>query len=162
MKLPETACQTIQDNSDAADRPLIGLFGQDSFLFNTPLNAAANVDRIVDFNVADDTIQLDLAIFSSSLGLGNISAGEFVIGMAAQAANDRIIYDSNTGALYYDNDGIGGNAQVQFAEVGRNLALTNLDFLVVSNTAVLPRDRGLGDWAYVDMTQSLAHQDYLV
>jgi Ca2+-binding RTX toxin-like protein len=136
----------VVNGGDGRDE-LIGLGGQDSFLFNTVLNAAANVDRIVDFNVADDTIQLDRAIFSSSLGLGNISAGEFVIGMAAQDANDRIIYDSNTGALYYDNDGVGGNAQVQFAEVGRNLALTNLDFLVVSSTAALPRDRGLGDWA---------------
>ena len=64
----------------------------------------------LDFSVADDTILLDQDIFSSSLGLGNISAGEFVIGTAAQDANDRIIYNSSTGALFYDNDGVGGNA----------------------------------------------------
>ena len=110
---------------------LFGNDGQDSFLFDTPLNAATNVDRILDFNVADDTILLDDDIFSSSLGLGNISAGEFVIGTAAQDANDRIIYNSGTGALFYDNDGVGGNAQVQFATLSTGLALTNLDFLVV-------------------------------
>jgi Ca2+-binding RTX toxin-like protein len=106
---------------------LVGLGGQDQFLFNTPLNAATNVERITDFSVADDTILLDNGVFSSSLGLGNISAGEFVIGAAAQDANDRIIYNSNTGALFYDNDGVGGNAAVQFAELSRGLALTNLD-----------------------------------
>ena len=87
------------------DDELTGLGGQDSFLFDTPLDAAVNLDVITDFNVADDTILLDQTIFSSSLGLGNISAGEFVIGAAAQDANDRIIYDNTTGALFYDSDG---------------------------------------------------------
>jgi Ca2+-binding RTX toxin-like protein len=111
---------------------LTGLGGQDSFLFDTALDAASNVDRITDFNVAEDTILLDQTIFSSSLGLGNISAGEFVIGTAAQDANDRIIYNGNTGALFYDNDGVGGNAAIQFATLSTGLALTNLDFLVVA------------------------------
>jgi Ca2+-binding RTX toxin-like protein len=121
-------------NGGAGGDDLFGLGGQDGFLFNTPLNAATNVDRISDFNVADDTILLDQTIFSSSLGLGNISAGELVIGPAAQDANDRIIYNSNTGALFYDSDGVGGTAQVQFAQLSQGLALTNLDFLVVSGT----------------------------
>jgi Ca2+-binding RTX toxin-like protein len=120
----------ILNGADGRD-DLFGRDGQDSFLFDTPLNAASNVDRIRDFNEADDTILLDDAVFSSSLGLGNISAGEFVIGTAAQDANDRIIYDSNTGALFYDSDGAGGSAAIQFAEVSTGLALTNLDFLVV-------------------------------
>jgi Ca2+-binding RTX toxin-like protein len=164
---------------------LTGFGGQDGFLFNTPLNAATNVDVITDFNVADDVILLDQAIFSSSLGLGNISSGELVIGPAAQDANDRIIYDSNTGALFYDNDGVGGNAQVQFAELPRGLALTNLDFLVVSGTTQLPSLGGgrlpvtrttttdletdsttifnrTASVEYVDLNQTLVHQDYLV
>jgi Ca2+-binding RTX toxin-like protein len=164
---------------------LTGLGGQDEYLFNTPLNAATNVDEITDFNVTDDTILLDQGIFSSSLGLGNISAGEFVIGTAAQDANDRIIYDSNTGALFYDNDGVGGNAQVQFAELGRGLALTNLDFLVVSGSTQLPSLEGsrlpvtravTTDFEIdsgmtfsrttavepIDTSLSLTHQDYLV
>jgi Ca2+-binding RTX toxin-like protein len=163
---------------------LTGLGGQDQYLFNTPLNAVNNVDVITDFNVADDTILLDQTIFSSSLGLGNISAGEFVIGTAAQDANDRIIYDSNTGALFYDNDGVGGNAQVQFAELGRGLALTNQDFLVVTGNQLpvfgggrLPVTRAVTtDFEVdsgmtfsrttavepIDTSLSLTHQDYLV
>ena len=110
---------------------LTGRAGQDNFLFNTPLSEAANIDRITDFTVADDTIWLEDAIFSSSLGLGNISFGEFVVGAAAQDANDRIIYNSGTGALYYDSDGNGGIAQVQFATLSTGIALTYLDFYVV-------------------------------
>ena len=120
----------IINGGDGNDQ-LFGFGGQDAFLFDTPLSAAFNVDDIFDFVVADDTIRLDQDIFSSSLGLGNISAGELVIGTAAQDANDRIIYDSTTGALFYDSDGVGGNAAVQFAELTSGLALTNLDFLVV-------------------------------
>jgi len=118
-------------NGGDARATLTGVGGQDSFLFDAPLNGAVNVDRITDFNVADDTILLDNAIFSSSLGLGNISSGEFVVGAAAQDANDRIIYNSGTGALYYDSDGNGGIAQVQFATLSTGLALTYLDFYVV-------------------------------
>ena len=120
----------IVNGGDGNDE-LIGLGGQDSFLFDTALNAATNVDVITDLNVADDTILLDQDIFASSLGLGNISAGEFVIGAGALDANDRIIYNDATGALSYDGDGVGGAAATQFATLSTGLALTNLDFVVV-------------------------------
>jgi Ca2+-binding RTX toxin-like protein len=115
---------------------LTGFGGQDSFLFNTALDAATNVDEITDFNVAADTILLDDAVFTT-LTPGGLAAGQFVVGTAAQDADDRIIYDSGTRALFYDSDGAGGAAAVQFAELGPlvglspGLDLTNLDFLVV-------------------------------
>jgi serralysin len=107
---------------------LIGLGGQDRFLFNTALNGASNVDVLSDFNVADDTIILDAGIFNA-LGT-SVEAGEFVVGTAAQDANDRIIYNSQTGDLLFDRDGTGSAAAVQFAEVTPGLALTALDFLI--------------------------------
>jgi len=119
-------------NGGAGTDELRGLGGADSFLFDTPLDSMFNVDDVTDFNVADDTIRLDQTIFSSSLGLGNISSGELVIGSAALEANDRIIYDSGTGELFYDADGVGGHGQVQFATLSTGLALTYLDFLVVA------------------------------
>jgi Ca2+-binding RTX toxin-like protein len=109
---------------------LIGLGGQDHFLFDTALNAATNADRILDFNVADDTIRLENAVFTA-LGVGSLTAGQFVVGTAAQDGNDRIIYNSATGALLYDSDGAAGAAAIQFATLSTGLALTNLDFLVV-------------------------------
>jgi Ca2+-binding RTX toxin-like protein len=117
-------------NGGDGNDELTGLGGADSFVFDTPLDAAFNVDVITDFNVADDTIRLDQTIFSS-LGVGNIADGHLVIGTVAQDANDQIIYDSNTGALFYDNDGVGANTQVRFATLSAGLALTHLDFLVV-------------------------------
>ena len=41
------------------------------------------------------------------------------------------MYDSATGALFYDSDGVGGTAAIQFAELSAGLALTSQDFLVV-------------------------------
>jgi Ca2+-binding RTX toxin-like protein len=122
----------VINGADGRDE-LIGRAGQDAFLFDTPLNAALNVDVITDFNVADDTIRLDDDIFSSGLTANNSLAGsQFVIGAAAQDAGDRIIYNDATGAVYYDSDGTGGAAQIQFATLSAGLALTNFDFFVVA------------------------------
>jgi serralysin len=113
------------------DDELTGRAGQDSFLFDTPLNAATNLDVITDFNVADDTILLENNVFGTLTAGAAIGAGQFVVGAAAQDATDRIIYNDTTGGLFYDSDGTGGTAAVQFAELSPGLALTNLDFLVV-------------------------------
>jgi len=119
-------------NGGNGNDELTGRGGQDSFLFNTPLSAAFNVDVITDFTVADDAIWLDDDVFTSNLLAGNSVAGsQFVIGTAALDGGDRIIYDDTTGAVYYDSDGIGGVAQIQFATLSAGLALTNFDFLVV-------------------------------
>jgi Ca2+-binding RTX toxin-like protein len=120
-------------NGGDGDDELTGLGGADSFRFNTALSEAFNIDVITDFNVADDTIQLDDDIFSSGLLAGNSVAGsQFVIGAAALDAGDRIIYNDVTGAVYYDSDGTGAAAAIQFAELDPGLALTNFDFLVIA------------------------------
>jgi serralysin len=120
-------------NGGDGNDELTGLGGADLFLFNTPLDAMFNVDVITDFNVADDTIRLDATIFSSDLAVGNSVAGsQFVIGDAAGDLNHRIIYNSETGAVYYDSDGTGAAAQIQFAELSPGLALENFHFFVVA------------------------------
>jgi Ca2+-binding RTX toxin-like protein len=113
------------------DDQLTGRAGQDSFLFDTPLDAANNVDLITDFNVADDTILLENAVFTGLTAGAALGAGQLVIGAAAQDANDRIVYDAATGNLLFDVDGTGATAAVQFAQLSAGLALTNLDFYVV-------------------------------
>jgi len=60
-----------------------------------------------------------------------MSSSAFYVGAAAHDSTDRIIYNSDTGALSYDPDGTGSAAAVQFAELSTKLALTNLDFLIV-------------------------------
>jgi Ca2+-binding RTX toxin-like protein len=118
----------VLSGGDGRDE-LTGMGGQDSFLFTTAPNAASNVDVINDFNVADDTIVLNAAVFGA-IGFGSVAGSQFVIGTDAQDAGDRIIYNDATGAVYYDSDGTGGAAAVQFAQVSAGLPLTNFDFYV--------------------------------
>jgi serralysin len=46
-------------------------------------------------------------------------------------ADDRIIYETDTGKLFYDADGSGAGAAVQFAVLTGNPTITNADFVVV-------------------------------
>jgi Ca2+-binding RTX toxin-like protein len=109
---------------------LLGGAGADAFAFVSALGAG-NVDGIGDFNAADDVIQLDDAVFVG-LGLGGLAPGAFAIGTAAQDADDRIIYDPNTGALYFDGDGSGtGVGAIQFAAIAAGTPLTAADFVVI-------------------------------
>lgn len=110
---------------------LTGGAGKDVFIFSSALSVAG-VDRITDFSVADDTIHLNSHIFTALGEAGHkISSAEFRIGTAAQDATDHIIYNSSTGALFYDADGSGGAAAQKFAVIGSGLALSSADFLVV-------------------------------
>ncbi|MBA3677763.1 MAG: calcium-binding protein [Sphingosinicella sp.] len=108
---------------------LTGGTGVDRFAFNTAFGVG-NIDTITDFVFADDTILLDDAVFTG-LALGDLPAGAFAIGSTATEADDRIIYNSATGALLFDADGLGGVAAVQFASLGTGLALTASDFLII-------------------------------
>ncbi|MDD2725164.1 MAG: hypothetical protein PHH59_14240 [Methylovulum sp.] len=108
---------------------LTGGAGQDIFLFNSPL--VANIDKITDFVVADDTIRLENAIFTRLAAPGVLDTDFLKIGPVAADADDFIIYNNATGALFYDADGNGAGASVQIATLGVGLALTNADFVVV-------------------------------
>jgi VCBS repeat-containing protein len=116
----------------AGNDTMSGGSGNDSFRFATTLNAATNVDQITDFIVADDTIVLDNAVFTALTATGTLATENFAVGAAAADADDFIIYDDASGALFYDADGSGlGDAQVQFATLNPGLAIANDDFLVV-------------------------------
>ena len=45
-----------------------------------------------------------------------------------RATTQRIVYDQASGAIYFDADGFGGKAQVQFAKVAAGTALTAAHF----------------------------------
>jgi serralysin len=110
---------------------LIGGAGKDVFIFNTVPSKAGNLDTIVDFKVADDTIRLENAVFT---GLrkkpGKLNKDAFAFGSAAKDSSDRVLYNSKTGALSYDKDGAGGAAAVKFAQLTPKLKMTYLDFEV--------------------------------
>jgi Ca2+-binding RTX toxin-like protein len=108
---------------------LIGGAGKDTFTFDTK-PGSSNVDMIVDFNVADDTIRLNDTVFTK-LKYGQLSSSSFVTGEKALDAGDRIIYNDKTGALSYDADGTGSAAAVQFAMIENLAKLTAADFIVI-------------------------------
>jgi len=118
-----------QIHGGAGNDTLIGGGGGASFYFDSPLNASTNVDRIVDFSVAENAFLLSRAVFTGIAGTGTLAANAFVVGTAAQDAADRIIYDAATGSVFYDADGTGAGAAILFARVYPNLALTNADFI---------------------------------
>jgi Ca2+-binding RTX toxin-like protein len=109
---------------------LRGLGGHDTFVFSTALGAN-NVDTIADFNSADDRMLLSDAVFTA-LPTGVLAASAFRINTSgiANDATDRIIYESDTGKLFYDADGAGGVAAIHFATLTVGLSLTNADFSV--------------------------------
>lgn len=110
---------------------LTGGEGADLFYFDTPLDASTNYDRILDFNTADDKIVLDQDVFTAFGSTGTLSTSAFHLGAVAHDADDRIVYDSSAGRLYYDADGDGAGAQVLFAQMTAGLALSSADFSII-------------------------------
>lgn len=87
---------------------LIGGAGEDKFVFNVD-PTFGNSDRIVDFNSAADRIYLSSRNYDA-LSKGALSQTAFAANTSgsAQDASDRIIYETDTGRLFYDADGRGG------------------------------------------------------
>ena len=112
---------------------LVGGGGRDTFFFNTTLNATSNVDLIDDYSVADDTIRLENAIFTAITGTGTLTVAQFVKNSSGTAADasDRIIYETDTGKLFYDSNGNASGGRIHFATLDPNLALTAADFYIV-------------------------------
>ena len=108
---------------------LTGGKGADTFIFASPLDGKA--DTILDFNFNEgDVLQLDHNIFTA-LQSGTLAADQFVLGKAAQDANDHLIYDRATGELAYDPDGNGAAAAVTIARLGANHDLENTNIHII-------------------------------
>jgi Ca2+-binding RTX toxin-like protein len=122
-------------NGGLGNDTLIGGLGNDFFLFNTLPNSATNRDTISDFNVVADTIRLENTGIFTALGAatGVLGAALFknLTTGGAVDASDRILYNDTTGAVFYDIDGSGAAAAIQFATIVGAPTLTNADFVVI-------------------------------
>ncbi|WP_428659292.1 hypothetical protein [Reyranella sp.] len=118
-------------NGGTGSDVLTGGLGADVFVFRSVLGAS-NIDTITDYNVAADTIQLDNAVFTAIAGTGTLSLAQFAANASgtAQDASDRIIYETDTGKLFYDSNGNAAGGAIQFAKLTAGLALTNADFSI--------------------------------
>lgn len=118
----------------AGNDTLTGASGKDTFIFHTALNATTNVDKITDFSAVDDTIQLENGIFTALTATGALSAAAFRANGTGVAADstDRIIYETDTGKIFYDRDGSGTSYDgVLFATLVNKPTITSLDFIVI-------------------------------
>lgn len=110
---------------------LAGGLGADVFVFRSA-PGATNIDVISDYNVAADRIEIDNAVFAG-LAVGGLSAAAFAANATGLAtlASHRIIYETDTGFLWFDADGNGAGARVQFADLASGLAMLASEFTVV-------------------------------
>lgn len=114
----------------AGNDTLTGGTGGDRFTFNS---SSQGIDRITDFSVVDDTVVVSAAGFGGGLVAGAaIAASQFVIGSGATTSSHRFIYDRNNGGLFFDRDGTGAIAKIQFATLNTGLSLTNADIFVTA------------------------------
>jgi len=113
---------------------LWGGAGNDVFVFREM--GTANADRISDWASGADKLQLDDSAFTAIGALGNFAAGDGRFWAAAGAtaghdANDRVIFNSSTGSLYYDADGSGSGAAQLIATVQSGAAVAATDIVVI-------------------------------
>ena len=113
---------------------LFGGPGADRFVFEAPINALSNVDRILDFAHGLDKVVLSKTYFAGIGTAGHpLAASQFHVGAHATTHFQHIIYNPINGFLYYDQDGSRvAHHQVHFATMTVGLALHNTDFLVAA------------------------------
>jgi hypothetical protein len=116
---------------------LTGGAGKDTFVFDTKPNKRKNLDKIVDYSVADDTLWLDNKIFKKLGKKGSEAAPSmlakkfFKVADKAKDKNDYLVYNKKTGVLSYDVDGSGSAKAVEITKLAKKLKLTHNDFFVV-------------------------------
>jgi serralysin len=109
--------------------------GSDSFVFREPA-FNSNFDRIADFASGSDTLRFDDVAYGEIGALGDFAAGDdrFFAGAGARSgvdAEDRIIYNTSTGQLWYDADGSGPGGQLFIASLQGAPALAASDIAVI-------------------------------
>jgi serralysin len=115
---------------------LTGGDGADCFLFDSTAGAT-NRDVIADFESGTDKILLSLKLFKALGAGGDLGEAQFWSGagvVKGHDADDRIVYNTNSGALYYDADGSKPGTPVQIAVIGVAgfPELSSSDFQVVA------------------------------
>jgi Ca2+-binding RTX toxin-like protein len=113
---------------------MYGGSGNDTFVFNTALDGVTNMDVVADL-ASGDVIALDNDVFTQLGSAGALSGALFfsgagVMGASVAGQGAGVYYDSTTGNLYYEEDGFGGDAAVQFARLIGVPSVTASTFVV--------------------------------
>jgi Ca2+-binding RTX toxin-like protein len=112
---------------------LWGAQGTDTFVFREM--GGAHFDRIQDFASGSDKLHLDDAAFTAIGAMGNFAAndGRFVANPTgtAQDGDDRVVFNTSFGILYYDADGSGGGEAQAIAMVQSGATVAATDIVVI-------------------------------
>ena len=107
--------------------------GTDVFVFSTTLGVT-NVDRIVGYDRFTDQIEIENTVFTNMIDTNSVLADAAytfnLTGTATKGAH-RIIYETDTGFLWFDQDGLGGVAAKHFATVAIGTALNAAELTVI-------------------------------
>ncbi|MER8441395.1 family 16 glycosylhydrolase [Mesorhizobium sp. M1312] len=110
---------------------LTGGAGNDFFVFSSLLSVA-NRDTITDFNHTADAFRLQNSVMQG-LGAttGALDPRYFFAGTSAHDADDHIVYDKVTGALFYDSNGNVAGGMTELATLTNRPTLLADDFFVI-------------------------------
>jgi serralysin len=111
---------------------LTGGANADRFVFSVA-PGSANADKIKDFVHGVDKIVLDDVYNPINGSSQTLKASQFYAADGASAAhdkNDRVIYDTLSGKLLFDKDGVGGEAAKLIATLTSHPVVDAADFVV--------------------------------
>lgn len=91
---------------------LTGGAGADTFVMSDT-NGGKSIDRVTDFESGVDHLRLEGVLFKAPSGV--LQESQFSLGFP-QDANDRAIYNEQTGQLFWDADGSGRKAAILIAQ----------------------------------------------
>jgi Ca2+-binding RTX toxin-like protein len=110
---------------------LEGGSGSDNFSYIMPSDGG---DTINDFETGIDKIFIVGGVFqsfTSGISGGPVSSDQFFSGATASLGEHRFGYDSTTGDVLFDSDGVGGADATVLANIGANTPFTNTDITVI-------------------------------
>ncbi|WP_262027944.1 cadherin domain-containing protein [Microvirga sp. Mcv34] len=123
-------------NGGVGNDTLSGGAGNDIFVFDVKPHKKTNYDTIKDYNVRQDSIYLDNAIFTK-LGPGSASlpkmlkAKHFKLSTQKQDKDDYVIYNKEAGVLYYDGNGSAAGGRTEIAKFSNKPILKASEFFVI-------------------------------
>lgn len=92
------------------------------------------MDTLTDFLSGVDKLYLENAVFTGLGAAGVFNSTMLVVGnglTAAVDADDRLVYDTSNGSLYYDADGVGGSDANQIASLTGAPTIIYTDLIVI-------------------------------